>query len=151
PDAFDGNQALGRLLSRWTGKQFWNSCPLCVWFPSCLARHLIEGETNHLRLHDPQCVAFARMAAKEAAGEALPPSTFFTGLASSGRRVCAPGPMALPWYRRPLPRTGAHSDVVYSFLEAGLCSLSDPISAPGTAGRAGPARLPGAAQLQCRR
>jgi serine/threonine protein kinase/Flp pilus assembly protein TadD len=41
----------------------------------------------------------------EAAGEALRPSNGFTGPASSGRLVCAPGPMALYFYRRPAPQS----------------------------------------------
>jgi serine/threonine protein kinase/tetratricopeptide (TPR) repeat protein len=40
----------------------------------------------------------------KAAGEALRPSNGFTGPASSGRLVCAPGPMALYFYRRPAPQ-----------------------------------------------
>jgi tetratricopeptide (TPR) repeat protein len=39
----------------------------------------------------------------KAAGEALRPCNGFTGPGSSGRLVCAPGPMALYFYRRPAP------------------------------------------------
>jgi plastocyanin len=41
---------------------------------------------------------------KKAAGEALRPSKGFTGAVSSGRLACAPGLMALSFYRRPAPQ-----------------------------------------------
>src|SRR5438132_12115512 len=39
----------------------------------------------------------------------MPPSKFLTGPASSGRLVCAPGPMALLFYCRLCPSTGSNA------------------------------------------
>src|SRR5262245_32998287 len=62
---------------------------------------------------------------KEAAGEAMPPSNFLTGPASSGRLVCAPGPMAFSLYRRPgLRRMSNHEPKSFHLVELlAVCAI----------------------------